>query len=221
VQDNTGLTGILSNSYIYEQLQNLVGARRAQKWLADHYWKVGAGQKIVDVGCGLGATLANLRRDITYIGFDISKDYIAAAQQRFDTRATFIVSTAEQLLDTPDPRLTDSDLVLCNGILHHLNDEEVIHVLKLAKQILTDNGRLVCFEPTFLAHQGFLSEWLMRKDRGKNIRLEGEWKQLTGTVFKSVQTSIATNLYWVPYIHIIIECRNTLTANELAEDAAH
>ena len=207
MQDNSGLTGILSNSYIYEQLQNLVGAKHAQNWLADHYWKVSAGQKVVDVGCGSGATLANLRRDITYVGFDVSKDYIAAGQRRFDTRATFIVSTAEQLLHTSDPRLADSDLVLCNGILHHLDDEEVIHVLRLAKQILTDTGRLVCFEPTFLVHQGFLSEWLMRKDRGKNIRLESEWRQLIGSVFKFFQTSIATNLYWVPYIHIIIECR--------------
>ena len=210
MQDNSGLKVILSNYYIYEQFQNLVGAKHARKWLADNYWKISAGQKVVDVGCGSGATLADLRGDITYLGFDISKDYIAAAQQRFETRATFIVSTAQQLLDAPDPRLNDSDLVLCNGVLHHLDDEEVIRVLKLAKQILRDSGRLVCFEPTYLAHQGFLSEWLMRRDRGKNVRLESEWKQLTSTVFEFFQTSIATNLYWLPYIHIVIECRKSV-----------
>ena len=210
MQDDSGLRGILSSSYIYEAFQNLVGVKYARKWLAKNYWELSGGEKIVDIGCGSGATLDILPPDVNYVGFDSSKNYIAAAQQRFDKRATFIVSTARQLLERPDPRLNDADLILCNGILHHLDDEEVVDVLKLAKQILTVKGRLVCFEPTYLAHQGFLSEWLMSKDRGRNVRLESNWKQLASSVFEVCHTSIATNLYRVPYLHIIILCQKAV-----------
>jgi SAM-dependent methyltransferase len=210
MQDNSGLKGILSSSYIYEKFQNLVGVKPTRKWLAKNYWKLSGGEKVVDIGCGSGATLDDLPPDISYVGFDSSENYIAAARQRCDRRATFIVSTARQLLERPDPRLNDSDLLLCNGVLHHLDDEEVICVLKLAKQILTNTGRLVCFEPTYLAHQGFLSAWLMSKDRGKNVRFEGDWKQLASSVFEVCQTGIATNLYRLPYIHIIIECQKAV-----------
>jgi SAM-dependent methyltransferase len=210
VQDNSGLRGILSSSYIYEALQTLVGAKYARKWLAKNYWKLSSGEKVVDIGCGSGATLDDLPPDINYVGFDSSENYIATARQRFDKRATFIVSTAPQLLERPDPRLSDADLILCNGILHHLDDEEVMSVLKLAKQILTVTGRLVCFEPTYLAHQGFLSAWLMNKDRGRNVRLESDWKQLASSVFEVCHTGIAINLYRVPYVHIIIECQKAV-----------
>ncbi len=157
MEDNSGLRGILSSSYIYEAFQRLVGVKYARKWLAKNYWKLNGGEKVVDIGCGSGATLDNLPPDINYIGFDSSEHYIAAGRQRFDKRATFIVSTARQLLERPDPRLNDADLILCNGVLHHLDDEEVLYVFKLAQQILTVTGRLVCFEPTYLAHQGLAS----------------------------------------------------------------
>jgi SAM-dependent methyltransferase len=210
MQDNSGLKGILSSSYIYEQFQNLVGVKYARKWLAENYWKLRGGEKIVDIGCGSGSTLNNLPQDITYLGLDISEDYIAAARQRFDKRATFIVATAQQFREKPDSRLNDCDLIICNGVLHHLDDDDAICVLKLAKEILSPTGRLVCFEPTYLAHQGFLSIWLMSRDRGKNVRSEGEWKQLVASVFESFETNVATNLYRVPYIHIIIECRRAV-----------
>ena len=210
MQDDSGLKGILSSSYIYEQFQNLVGVKYARKWLAENYWNLSGGEKVVDVGCGSGTALDHLPQDITYVGFDISEHYIAAARQRRDKRAKFTVNNARQLLETPNPQLNGSDLILCNGLLHHLDDEEVLCVLKLAKQILSITGRLVCFEPTYLAHQGFFSVWLMSRDRGKNVRFEDEWKQLVSTVFERFETRIATNLYRLPYIHIIIECRRAL-----------
>ncbi|HZR06191.1 MAG TPA: class I SAM-dependent methyltransferase [Candidatus Udaeobacter sp.] len=216
MEDNSGLKGILSSSYIYEAFQRLVGVKYARDWLAKNYWKLNGSEKVVDIGCGSGATLDNLPPGINYIGFDSSEAYIAAGRQRFDKRATFIVSTARQLLERPDPRLNDADLILCNGVLHHLDDEEVICVFKLAKQILTVTGRLVCFEPTHLAHQAFLSEWLMSKDRGRNVRLESEWKQLASSVFEVCHTSIATNLYRVPYVHIIIQCQKAVDLEKQA-----
>lgn len=192
---------------MYEKFQTLVGARHARRWLVEKYWKLHGGEKVVDVGCGPGVILHYLRKDVTYVGFDISEDYIKAAQKRFGKRGSFILGTASLFLNKPDSRLNCSDLVLCNNLLHHLVDREAIDVLQLSKGIMTPTGRLVCFEPTFLIHQGRISRWIMSKDRGRNIRTEQEWKELVSSVFDSFTTSIVTGILRIPYVYIIIECR--------------
>lgn len=207
MQDNGGLKRFLSVSWVYELFQNLVGAGSARRWIAEKYWRLNGGEKVVDIGCGPGVVLDYLPRGITYIGFDISEDYVLAAQNKFGNRATFMVSTARELLDTPDRRLDCSDLVLCNGLLHHLDDKDAIDVLQLAKRILAPTGRMVCVEPTFLVKQGNISRWILGMDRGGNIRSEQEWKGLVSRVFEPFSTSITTGLIKIPYTHIIIECR--------------
>jgi SAM-dependent methyltransferase len=206
MQDNGGLKSFLSVSWIYEQFQNLVGTRHARRWLAENYWRLNGGEKVVDMGCGPGRILDYLPKDITYVGFDISADYIAAAQRQFGERATFIVSTTDEFLRRPDNRLSCSDLVLCNGLLHHVDDSEARDVLQLAKGIMAPTGRLVCIEPTFLVHQGRSARWIMGRDRGSHIRTEQEWRRLVSDVFDSFATSIATGLIRIPYAHIVIEC---------------
>jgi ubiquinone/menaquinone biosynthesis C-methylase UbiE len=108
---------ILSSSYIYEQFQNMMGVKCARKSLAKNYRKLSGGEKVVDLVCGSGTALDHLPQDITYVGFDISEDYIAAARQRLDKRAKFTVSSARQLLKAPDPRLSGFDLILSNGLI--------------------------------------------------------------------------------------------------------
>jgi len=197
----------LSVSWLYEQYQNLIGARHERRWLAEKYWRLNGGEKVVDIGCGPGVALDYLPRDVLYVGFDISEDYIRTAQKKFGKRATFIVSTAREFLYKPDSRLNSSDLVLCNGVLHHLEDREAIEVLQLSKEIMSPLGRLVCIEPAFLVHQEHISRWIMSRDRGSHIRTEQEWQELVSSVFHTFTTSIATGLIRIPYSHIIIECQ--------------
>jgi hypothetical protein len=93
------------------------------------------------------------------------------------------------------------------GLLHHLDDNEVIQALELSKSIINPAGRLVCIEPTFLIHQRRFSKWMMSKDRGQHVRGEHEWKDLVSRVFDVFSTNITTGLITrLPYIHIVIEC---------------
>jgi ubiquinone/menaquinone biosynthesis C-methylase UbiE len=149
-----------------------------------------------------------LPQAVRYVGFDLSPQYIARAQARYGQRAEFFVGTAAGLLAAPDQRLLEADLVLCNGLLHHLEDAEVVEILTLAARVLKTDGRMVCLEPTTLAHQVPWSRWMMAQDRGKNIRSEQEWKSLVASVFPRPETHILTGLYRIPYTHIVIVCRN-------------
>jgi SAM-dependent methyltransferase len=208
IQDNSGLKKILTISRIYDLFQNLAGGVNGRKWIAKNIWKLKGPERVVDIGCGPGSSLKYLPVNTQYWGFDISENYIEAARKRLSDRGTFLVGTARDFLDSTDTdtRLTDAGLVLCNGLLHHLPDDEVMEILELAKRIMRPNGRLVCVEPTFLARQTRLSRWIISKDRGRYVRSEQEWKNLIGRAFDYYSTNIVTGLIRIPYTHIIIEC---------------
>ena len=207
MQDDKGIRRALTVGRIYSLFQTAVGADSAKRWLAQDMWRCVPGSKVVDVGCGTGDALRFLPPNVRYVGFDISEPYIKLATERYGDRGTFIVGNATSLLAAPDKRLENADLVICNGLLHHLDDREASDVFKLASHILTPTGRLVCFEPTFLVHQTLMARWLMRQDRGKNVRTDLEWLELGEAVFPHCRARIATGLYLIPYTHIIMDCR--------------
>jgi ubiquinone/menaquinone biosynthesis C-methylase UbiE len=208
-QDDSGLKRILTISHFYEFFQeNILGGRNARKWLAKAFWKLKGGEAVVDLGCGPGTILKYLPPDVDYVGVDISENYIRAARKRFSAKGTFFLGTTIDFLNHNGTRLNSADLVLCNGLLHHLSDHEAIEVLELSKRIMKPDGRLVCLEATFLARQTRLSRWIVSSDRGGYVRSEQEWKNLIGQAFDSYSTSILTGLIRIPYTHIIIECVN-------------
>jgi ubiquinone/menaquinone biosynthesis C-methylase UbiE len=209
MQKIADVRNILSSAVLYSTFQNLVGAKKARRWLVECFWNIKKNCKIIDIGCGTGDILGYLPDGIEYLGFDKSEVCIKQAKNRFSDRAkaNFLHGTAEVFLD--DCRFHGVDIVLCIGVLHHLDDSEVIETLKFSKKVLKSGGLLLCIEPCFLVHQSKVSEWIMDLDRGSSIRTEEEWKRLLNTVFEHYSTSIATNLIRLPYIHILIKCFKT------------
>jgi SAM-dependent methyltransferase len=208
-QDDSGLKRLLTIPRFYEVFQRFLGGDGAKKWLAGNFWKPKSGEVIVDIGCGSGTTLGFLPLDIEYLGIDISEEYIRSARRRFSSRGKFYLGTAHDFVNQNDSYRGSADLVLCNGLLHHLSDSEALKVLELSKRIMKPTGRLVCLEATFLARQTLLSNWILKRDRGNHIRSEQEWKKLFGQAFESYSTHILTGLLRIPYTHIVIECLNT------------
>ena len=207
MQRTGGIYNALSFGWIYDCFQYLVGSKRAKQWLVRNIWKCKAGEKVVDMGCGTGEDFVHLPENIDYIGFDISEEYIKLARKRHHHKARFLVATAEELTNQTDCPLQEADLILCTGLLHHLNDNEAIKLLQLAKHIMKPTGRLCCFEPTFLIHQGWFSKYITKMDRGQNVRSEQAWRDLFGRVFASFSCEIATGLISIPYYHIIVQCK--------------
>lgn len=209
MQDDSGIKRIFTFSWAYTLFQNLVGATRGARWVSETFWRAQPGQKIVDIGCGPGNTVHLLPAGVHYVGFDVSKKYIGHAQEKFasDPNKTFIVGVAEDFLADPPAPMLDADLVIINGLLHHLDDDEALTALRLARAALAPGGRMVCLEACFLIRQAALAHWVLKQDRGRNVRSEQEWKALLAQVFETCETSILTGLLHIPYTHIVIEAR--------------
>lgn len=206
MQRETGILKILGISKCYTLFQSLVGAKKARTWLANNFWKLQSGQKVIDAGCGPGDCLNFMPEKVDYIGFDLSPQYIQTARENFGDRGIFIAGTSVDVLREHEEKVNDADLVICNGVLHHLSDEESLELFRFAKAVLKSGGRFICLEPTFLTRQTFLSRWIMGKDRGMNIRKDSEWMKLARSVFDDVETHVLVGLIRIPYTHVVIEC---------------
>lgn len=209
MQDDSGLKRLLGFSWVYASFQSLVGGTRGTRWIAENFWRAKAGQKVIDIGCGPGNTAHLLPQDVQYVGFDISETYIKHARAKFsnDSNKSFIVGVAEDfVLDLPT-QMQNADLVIMNGLLHHLDDDNALTALRLARAALAPRARLVCLEGCFLINQAPIARWILEQDRGQNVRSELEWKKLTASVFNDFETHILTGLLRIPYTHIVIEAR--------------
>ncbi len=207
MQTVTGIRRLLSSPALYALVQNLIGARRSRRWLAEHFWQITPDSKVVDIGCGPADVLEFLPADIDYLGFDPSPAYIARARERHgaNRRAQFLTGTTATLAD--DTRFRNADAVLCIGVLHHLEDAEALEVMAFAQRNLRPGGRLLCLEPCFLEKGSRLANWVMRWDRGRNIRAEAAWRALLAAVFPDGEAEPVRGLVRIPYTHILLRGR--------------
>lgn len=209
MQDDRGLKRIFTLSWAYNLFQDLVGATNSRKWVAEHFWRAQRGQRVVDLGCGPATTVHFLPEGVKYVGFDVSDKYISSARTKYasDPDKTFLVGVAEDFVNDLPEQMQNADLVIINGLLHHLDDAEALTALKLARKSLAPGGRLVCLEASFLVSQSFLARWVLKQDRGQNVRNEPEWKALVSKVFDKFETYILTGLLRIPYTLIVIETK--------------
>ena len=209
MQDDSGLKRLLGFSWIYAGFQRLVGATRGARWVAENFWRAQEGQKVVDIGCGPGNTAHLLPGGVKYVGFDVSDRYIEHARRKFanDHSKSLIVGIAEDFAAAPPDQMQNADLVIMNGLLHHLGDDQALSALRLARATLAPHGRLVCLEGCFLISQAPLARWILKQDRGQNVRSEQDWKRLISSVFDNFETHIVTGLLRIPYTQVIIEAQ--------------
>ena len=193
---------ILSLAAGYRLFGKLAGAHRLRVEHVERYIRPKAGDKVLDCGCGPGDFLAYLL-DVDYVGVDISEDYIASARSRFGDRASFRVGPV--CSETMSER-GHYDLVLANGLLHHLGDDQVREFLRLARRCLKPSGRLVTLDGCYTDHQSRLARLMLDMDRGSHVRSLEVWLDLVTPVFPTVEPHVRHDLLRIPYTHLIMEC---------------
>src|SRR5215831_13335841 len=201
-QVTSGVRSVLSTPFVYDSFQILTGALSARQKFASQYICAGEGARVLDIGCGTGEILDQLP-GVEYYGFDLSADYIAAAKARHGDRGTF---RCEDINDGALYHLPQFDVALAIGVMHHLDDEGVMNLLRLAREALTVQGRLVSLDPCYVDGQSRLGRLLMSMDRGRHIRDEPGYLRLCRAVFGQVQGYVRHDLLRIPYTHVIFTC---------------
>lgn len=192
---------MLSSPFIYLFFQTLIGAKRARLQCVREYINPVPNLKILDIGCGPGYGIEFFPNPI-YVGFDIDKKYINYAKFKYGNKGLFF---CEEFNDKIAESLGFFDLIIMNGLLHHLPDNQVIELFQKVKRILKPQGRIVTLDGCYVRGQSFIARKLLDYDRGKFIRQEHDYVRLASTVFSSVMAHIRHDLMFVLYTLIIMK----------------
>ena len=193
---------LLSFPSLYLLSQAILGAKRARRKCIDEYAHPQAGMRVLDIGCGPGYVLEYLPR-VAYHGFDTSEDYIAYARRKYGERGKFYCQRFDAAMAK---ELGPFDLVLMAGLLHHLNDAEVVDVLDVSKQSLAKNGNLITLDGCYEAGQSSIAKFLLSRDRGGFIREEPVYLRLASKVFDRVDSHVRHDLFSFPYTALVMVC---------------
>jgi SAM-dependent methyltransferase len=192
------LRSILGWPAVYSAFRCLVGGNLRE--YVDTYINARPGDRVLDIGCGPGDILKILP-EVDYLGVDISEQYIASARARYGSRGRFECKAVHDVV-VEEP--SSYDLVMANGVIHHLDDDEAIRLFEHARDALKPGGRLVTGDPCFVDGQSPVARWIVRKDRGKYVRTRDAYLGLASRAFSDVTSEIRHDMIRIPFTHIIM-----------------
>lgn len=132
------------------------------------------GQRILDIGCSTGTCageVVDMDRN-EYYGVDIDDKYTQKAKRLYP-HGKFLTMDARKMT-FPDAHF---DIVMFNGVIHHMPDDLIRDCLKDVKRVLKPEGVVLVSEPVFVKEWWF-STFLLKLDRGHFIRKQPEYKAL-------------------------------------------
>jgi len=191
---------LLEDPAIYQSFQVLGGFFSARTRAISEYLKLKAGDRVLDIGCGPGFIANHLPPGVIYNGFDIDQRYISYAQKHFGNRGNF---HCEVFNETSARRFEGVDVVMLNGLLHHVDDQTATDLLNMARVALRPGGTGFTLDGCFRQGQSQFVRWLLQNDRGRYVRTGEGYRKLYDAVFERTDINVREDLSWVPYTFAI------------------
>ncbi|MDR3733928.1 MAG: class I SAM-dependent methyltransferase [Acidobacteriaceae bacterium] len=190
---------ILAIPGVYQFYQEVGGFFGARLKAISSYLPLAGSEKILDIGCGPGFIVKHLPRTVTYVGYEPNESYIRYATRKFGTFGRFESGYFDEAAVAKE---TPPDVIMLNGVLHHMTDEQVGELGQLALKALKPGGRLFTFDACYVHGQNIIAKWLIDGDRGRYVRDEDTYRALLLPHFRTLNVSIDHNISRVPYTFI-------------------
>ena len=190
------LVDILQYPQIYQGFQSMGGFFGARIRAIDAYLNIRPGDHIIDIGCGPGFIVKHLPTSIRYDGFDIEKRYIDYARRRFPGRGSF---HCRQFDLSCAASIGYADVVMMNGLLHHLDNADASALLGVARGALKPTGVLFTLDGCLRDGQSWLANWIVRHDRGRHVRSEDGYRRLLKEHYGTVKIFFREDLSLIRY----------------------
>ena len=158
--------------------------------------------KILDIGCGPAEILTHIP-ECEYYGYDIDTRSINYAKKKFNKKNYHFFN--KRFNEKEIKKLPKFDYVIFFGILHHLNDSEIMKILNLCKKKMKKKSKLLTEDPVIIENQNIIARNLILKDRGKNVRKKKEYISILKKHFKNVKPKI-THQFFIPYTWFTTVC---------------
>jgi len=191
---------LLGHPALYQAYQNAGGFFGARVKAISDYLALRPGMRVIDIGCGPGYILRHLPEGVDYVGFDIDESYIDHARRAFGHLGQFHC----RYFDAAAAReFRGADVVMMNGVLHHIDDGELQATLSNVRDALTPDGVLFTLDGCYRNGQSRIARWLLDHDRGEFVRDEDGYDRVLRGAFAKVDLAIREDYSRVPYTFII------------------
>lgn len=164
--------------YLWLLMQKTIGGTPSKQQFAKKWYK---GQsKILEIGCSVGnisSCFTNLK-DIKYFGIDIDLNVINVAKKRFINNSNF----SFQHINLADFIKTGIrfDYILFAAILHHVDDETSIQMLRDVKKCASEGSSIIIYDPekTTSDDSFLLRLFLKLFEQGRYLRYKSQYQDL-------------------------------------------
>ena len=181
----------------------VLGADAAMRRFVQEVLRPEAGQRLLDLGCGPGR-LSGFLPEMVYVGIDENEQYLAEARSHYPKGRFERVDLNLGLSGLSERGF---DLIVANGLLHHLSDEVAGRLMRVCFDRLNPCGRLVTLDCEWQAGQHPIARLLIKLDRGRFVRDAEGYLALARSAFEHIEVLRYKDMLRLPYSHIVLECR--------------
>jgi len=201
-QKTSKLYNLINNPIVYMIFQKIMSGTSFRKNIIIKNIK-NKKVKVLDIGCG-PAEILNYIPNSIYYGFDIDRRSINYAKNRYTNKNHHFY--CKYFVKQDLTKLPKFDHVILFGILHHLDNEKAKNILHLCKKAMKIGATLLTEDPIFVKNQNFIAKFLISRDRGMNVRTEGNYINLIKINFKKIKSKIS-HQFFIPYTWHSMICK--------------
>ncbi len=151
------------------------------------------GQRILEIGCGVGGVLDLLGERELLFGIDVEEDSLRYAAERFSGRPAFGFARIDVTEDRPEKlaelKALRFDSIVCINVLEHIRDD--IAALQKMEEILQPGGKLVLLVP---AHSCLY---------GSGDRIDGHYRRYSKAFLRTILKQTRFSLLDMHYFNLV------------------